>query len=33
MNERGTHFDPKLVNSFIEIEKQILEISQSFTKD
>lgn len=33
MEESGTHFDPKLVDSFMEIEKQILEISQSLTQD
>lgn len=33
MKERGTHFDPKLLDSFMEIEKQIHEISQSFTQD
>lgn len=33
ISEKGTHFDPRLVDSFIEIEKQILEISQSFTQD
>ena len=31
--KRGTHFGPKLVDSFMEIEKQILDISKSFTQD
>lgn len=33
LDEKGTHFDPRLVELFMEIEKQILEISQSFAQN
>jgi len=32
-NESGTHFDPRLVTSFMEIESQIYEISKSFAQE